>query len=110
MNSTVYVCPFFITISRWRTWASQGFVPFLSTFRQNAPLTTAPLPVAGSLNDVVHGRLTPSSKSLFLRRLFPPEPGAIVTFAAVGVGAAEPVSAFGPSAGPVTAAPQPGAT
>src|SRR3954471_5016996 len=61
-----------MTISRWRTCASHAFVPLLSMRRQSAPSTIDAFPSAGALNEVVHGRLVPSSKVLFFRRLLPP--------------------------------------
>src|SRR5690606_966552 len=92
---TLYVCPFWITISRWRTWASQGFAPLFWMSMHSAPLSTMASPVAGLVNDVIQGKLLPSLKSLFFSK-FPPG-GAADAAAVSGMAGGAPVPAWQPS-------------
>src|SRR5208283_788894 len=66
----LYLWPFWMVISRWRSWASQLFEPRLVTSRQSAPSTTEAEPAAGAVKDDVQGRLVPSAKVALAMRLW----------------------------------------
>ena len=72
------MCPFWITISRWRACASQPLTPLLPTTTQNWPSLTDAVPVAGALNEVFQGRYLAPSKLLFLSRSFPVSLGTLI--------------------------------
>src|SRR5215813_953347 len=70
LNRTEYTWPFWMVISRWRSCASQRLTPGFFTSRHSSPSTTADLPPAGVVNELIQGRLLPPSKVPFLSRLF----------------------------------------
>src|SRR5215471_14448403 len=69
LNRTEYTWPFWMVISRWRSCASQRLTPGFFTSRHSSPSTTADLPPAGVVNELIQGRLLPPSKVPFLSRL-----------------------------------------
>src|SRR5215471_5984860 len=66
-----YVRPLTMVISRWRTWASQGFTPLLVTSVQYCPSLMNERPVPGALNEFIQGMDFPPSKLTFLMRSCP---------------------------------------
>src|SRR3569623_2186422 len=61
-----------------RSWASQRFVPTFVTFTQSSPCSTAACPSAGSVNEVVQGRLLPSLNVSLTTRLCPDSAGGFI--------------------------------
>src|ERR1043166_8467192 len=68
-----------MTISRWRSCASQLLAPLLVTSRHSSPSgATNDRPVAGTENELIQGSALPSLKSALAIRLCPESAGTCI--------------------------------
>src|SRR5437763_15528012 len=75
-NSTWYAWSFWIVISRWRTCASHGFLPWFVTKRQYSPFSTFAFPPPGAVKELVQGTLMDPSNVALATRFFGSLPAA----------------------------------